>query len=1415
MKHFNLLFCKIIFLLLCILFVNNTFSQEFRGFKAQKIVRNADYVVKDTSLYIPTLIQFIKGKEIEYSGWKDWLKQYFRISGDLNFILIGTEKDNLNEIHYRYQQTYKEIPVYGSIYIVHTKNNKVISMNGKILDKFENNNAVSLSEKQALSFALNYVNATKYKWQIPEQEKFLKYIKNDSDATYFPKGELTYISESGAFNSEKYVLTYKFDIYADKPLSKQDIYVDVITGKIVMTRNKLFTTDVQGTAHTKYSGIRTITTDSVSPSLYRLRETGRGNGIETYNWLFSTNSTGNDFIDTDNDWNNVNAQQDEAATDAHWGAEMTYDYFYNKHNRNSIDNAGFILTSLVHYVTYYANAYWDGTRVTYGDGDSIYSPYTALEICGHEFTHGLTSFSANLDYGYESGALNEGFSDIFGTCIEWYGKPPLTPNWTCGEDIGIPFRSMSNPNLYSCPDTYLGTNWYTDAYDYGGVHINSGIINYWFYLLANGGTGTNDLGNSYNVTGITIDSAAAIAYRTLTVYLINTSGFADARTYSIQAAVDLFGSCSPEVEAVTDAWYAVGIGAQYSAFVISDFSACPVSFSSAPAYTTFANNTLNGISYKWYFGDGTTSTAINPNHTYITTGNFDVKLVAYGGVCGNDSITKLSYINIGSAYPASTTMPSLGYDTITDCNGILFDNGGCSDYSNNTSGILTIAPTGATNIILNFISFNFVPYWDYLNIYDGPNASSPLIGQYSGTTFPNGGTIISTGNSITLEQYTLISNVASGFELNWTCSNPNNPPIVNFYTTDTTSCTGIIQFTDSSLNTPTSWNWDFGDGGTSNLQNPVHTYTTSGIYSVTLISTNSHGTDTLTKTNYITVNLPANPIANSATICGSGSTTLTATGTGKINWYNTQTGGTIINTGTTYTTPFLTSSKTYYVESEIIPPAVYGGKPNNIGGGYYYSNTGLLIFDCYTPVNLVSVDVYANSTGNRTIELQNSTGTVLQSATVNIPAIGLNTIPLNFPLPVGTNMRLTLSYTSASDLYRNSVASFPYTIPGILSITTGGFGVNDYLFFYNWKIQSPSCFSSRVPVTAYVVQSTPDSVSISANQPDTICPGTNVTFTALPFNGGSSPSYGWLVNGSLITTNTSGIFSNNINSGSDVVNCVMTSSTPCALNNPDTSNSIQFNVLQSAIGGNITASDDTLCSGDTLTLTVSNYTGQIQWQDSSTGNIWTNITAANTPLYTNNNFTTSGFYRAVLSLGTCPDSSSDIIQINLLQLPIAGFTYNTNSGTVNFFNSSIDATGYYWDFGDGTNSALQNPVHTYSSNGTYAVSLKAINNCGDSTVIQNINIVLTGIENDFSENYLEVIPNPNNGIFEIKIFSNENKDLQLNIFNVEGKKILSDNIKCTSKEISKNIDLSKFEKGIYHLEVISDIGVVNKIIIVQ
>ncbi|MBK5284480.1 MAG: M4 family metallopeptidase [Bacteroidia bacterium] len=663
-----------------ILFSATTFAF---GIGAIKDIPGAQVVVPGKISDVPAYIRLNESASVSVSEFPMWASKYFGLAPEYNFHLINNSSDDIDFVHYRYQQTFNGIPVEGTMFILHTKNGKIISMNGELFNSISLKKNPSVSEQSALNRALSNINASIYKWQIPEEENYIKERNKNNAATFFPKGELVYVSGDGKLNNENLRLAWKFDVFAHEPESRNYVFVDAITGEVLLKKERIHTTDTPGTAITAYSGTRTIITDSFSGG-FRLQESGRGNGVRTFNMLNGTNfANAVDFTDADNTWNNVNAQLDQYATDAHWGAEMTYDYYWLVHNRNSIDDSGFQLDSYVHYSANYANASWDGLRMRYGDGNGTYDPFTALDITGHEITHGVTEYSSNLNYSYESGALNESFSDIFGTAIEFYARP-TNANWLMGADIGVALRNMANPNATGDPDTYEGTNWYSGTADNGGVHTNSNVQNYWFYLLTQGGMGTNDISSAYNVTGIGMSDAAAIAYRTNAFYLTPTSQYADARFYSIQSAIDLFGACTQQVISTTNAWYAVGVGSAFVFGVNTIFTANLTASCSVPFTVSFSNASTNAGTYLWDFGDASNSTQTNPNHTYTNFGTYTVTLIADGGACGSDTLTQTAYITITDLSPVSNGATVCRYSpaTLTATGSPVI-----SWYANSTGGI--------------------------------------------------------------------------------------------------------------------------------------------------------------------------------------------------------------------------------------------------------------------------------------------------------------------------------------------------------------------------------------------------------------------------------------------------------------------------------------------------------------------------------------------------------------------------------------------------------------------------------------------------------------------------------------------------------------------------------------------------------
>ncbi|GAB4378145.1 MAG: hypothetical protein Kow0075_07710 [Salibacteraceae bacterium] len=1050
------------------------FSAEvYTGQKANNLVPGAEMVrIKDYTS-VPNYIKFRTENQIPFSSWQTWINErYFKSLSGVSFELVSVETDRLGMTHYRYKQYMDGREVIPGMWIVHVAQGLVVSMNGDLFDAFPATSP-SLGEPTALSQALAYVDAETYKWELEAEEEHLKLELKDPSATYFPKGELVYIFTDPTMKQMQLELAWRFNIYAHKPLSRKEVFVNAGSGNVIQEFDLIHHADSTGTAITGYLGQQTIITD-YSNGIFKLRESGRGNGIETYNLNNSTNyGAATDFTDQDNYWNYSTVNK--YALDAHFGAEQTYDFFYNNFNRNSIDNNGFTLRSYVHYNTNYGNAFWDGQRMTYGDGSNGNSPLTAIDITGHEITHGLTNFTADLVYAYESGALNESFSDIFGAAVEFYALGQSNGDWQMGEDIGFIIRYLNNPNLGGDPDTYGGTYWYTGSNDNGGVHTNSGVQNFWFYLLTTGGSGTNDLGNSYSVTGIGLTDAEAIAFRNLTVYLTSTSQYEDARFYAIQSAMDLFGACSQQVVSTGNAWYAVGVGGPYANYVDADFEASNTKGCTLPFTVDFNDLSSNATTYLWDFGDGNTSTVSSPSHTYTQAGVYTVKLKV-SSTCGVDSTTQVGMVKVGPEYPCEISLAENGETPKqSGCKGVLYDNGGPNgNYLDQTDSYITIEPCGAASLTITFDHFNLESggqscQYDFLEVYDGPSMNSPLIGKYCNSNLPPA-TISATGSSLTIRMYADAGLNYSGFEISWECVEGNAIPEPDFAASVTETCDGEVHFTDLTENCPDNWSWDFGDGNTSTQPNPTHVYAQNGNYTVKLIASNSNGTDSIAKQSYILVNRPTAPQGSDIVeICPGESATLTASASGEVHWYNAANATVPFHTGDTFVTPNLNSSVSYFVESvEPGPSSNVGPADNNFGNGSNFVYNQYLIFDVFKSSTLETVEVYATGDGNRTIELRDASGMVLQSKTLYV-LDGQQTLTLNFDLEPGTDYQLGVSNQEPPNLYRNSSgASYPYVLPGILSITKSSANNNPldyYYFFYNWSV-STNCVSERKEVIA-------------------------------------------------------------------------------------------------------------------------------------------------------------------------------------------------------------------------------------------------------------------------------------------------------------------------------------------------------------
>lgn len=494
--------------------------------------------------------------------------EYLGISNAEDMVLIGESGQKEGNKTYRYQQHYMGVPVMGAVMLLHEKNGVVTYANGMIVSDFSRPFVALYAADEAVNQAILATGASSYAWENESLEQDLKVTKKDEKATYYPTPKLIFYDKELSSDAANYRLAYEVSVFALQPLQTVVYYIDATTGDCINVVKKNQNIEVEVQAKTRYNGTQTITVDSVAPTQFILRENSRGEGDGIYtrdlhhtgSLLVVDASAAVDVVEPDNFFD-----LDSVANNAHFGAEKTYDFYYEKFNRNSLDDNGMRLMSYVHLGTDVENACWTDGGMYYGDGVNG-RPFTFLSVCGHEITHGLTENTANLVYQYESGALNEAFSDIFGSMIAFYGSDTL--KWTIGDELGEAFRDMSNPNVYQNPDTYQGTYWVTDDSDNGGVHYNSGVANYWFYLLCQGGEGTNDHGTNYHVNGIGTDKATNIAYYTLTENLTETSDYQDTYELSLLVAADLYGECSPEVYEVAEAWRAVGVGYRYSDTIV-------------------------------------------------------------------------------------------------------------------------------------------------------------------------------------------------------------------------------------------------------------------------------------------------------------------------------------------------------------------------------------------------------------------------------------------------------------------------------------------------------------------------------------------------------------------------------------------------------------------------------------------------------------------------------------------------------------------------------------------------------------------------------------------------------------------------------------------------------------------------------
>ena len=456
-----------------------------------------------------------------------------------NFKVTKTEKDSLGYTHVTLAQLIDGLPVKDKEITIHYDKNGIIK------------NITADVEKNIKSFTSVKRSEITKEEAIKIAEKEVTYTK----LAYEPKVNLiAYLKDGKAYK------TYKVNIKVSEPqILNYNFYVDVSLGNIIDKEDMIRYDGPSTGSGTAVDGSTKPLNLYLSGSSYQMKDTTKPMTGQIVTYTANNQETQPGSMVT-NSSSTFNTESYKAAVSAHYYGGVVYDFYKNLFNRNSLDNNGMGLTSTVHYGNSYNNAFWDGTQMVYGDGDGTQFTYFSgdLDVVAHEMTHGVTEHTANLNYSYQSGALNESMSDILGVLVQTYDKYNVknggtwtfnSADWVVGDGIYTPgtpgdaLRSLANPTLYNQPDNM--NDYVNTSSDNGGVHTNSGIPNKGGYLIAQ---------------SIGCAEAAQIYYRALTVYMTSTTDFQGARNALVQAATDLYGATSAEVTAVNTAYNTIGVG---------------------------------------------------------------------------------------------------------------------------------------------------------------------------------------------------------------------------------------------------------------------------------------------------------------------------------------------------------------------------------------------------------------------------------------------------------------------------------------------------------------------------------------------------------------------------------------------------------------------------------------------------------------------------------------------------------------------------------------------------------------------------------------------------------------------------------------------------------------------------------------
>jgi Zn-dependent metalloprotease len=532
--------------------------------------------------------------------------------------------------HLKYQQYFNGIKVEYAEFMEHSIDNKVHILNGKVVNGLSISTIPTIPLTTAINNAINHYGTTNdYAWTHPDLEQEARLDLGDSNATNYPKGELV-LAYTGVGNNlypEHYKLAWCMRVRSIVPSFDKNIYIDAQTGLVLKEADNRH---YDGWADLSIHGLGNKWIDTRwrgFPHYDFVLNANNGRNIETKQHVFVGWGLSSHYNDNDDSW----PSSDWKFTIPHWAVNNAYDYFSSTFNRVGCDVAnGIIRIRANSGEATHHNEHNGIDWLTFGSDQNEYR--ASVDICAHEYTHGIGTQFANLFGSGESGAIEESFADIFGIMAEYYSQGNVNNDWKIGEDAGQ-YRDLQNPHnstkiqvlngvsSTAQPKFYHGQHWYYGNDDYKGVHVNNGVQNHWFYLLSNGGSV-----NNINYPGIGMDVASIITYVNYTNFLGQFSNYTDAAIGSVLAAEIFFGNCSQPYNSTWNAWAQVGLAVPISTSGISIVGQTLILTNPPYNYTypvILTANTYNNQNCTWNYPAQWSCQVGGPNNSNLIINDFN------------------------------------------------------------------------------------------------------------------------------------------------------------------------------------------------------------------------------------------------------------------------------------------------------------------------------------------------------------------------------------------------------------------------------------------------------------------------------------------------------------------------------------------------------------------------------------------------------------------------------------------------------------------------------------------------------------------------------------------------------------------------------------------------------------------------